>query len=566
MSFGMKGNLVSAACVLMAVVGIRAANGATYIVDQSHPRAADTNPGTPEAPWKTIGEAAATAKAGDTVCVMEGKYAERVTLKNSGREGQMITFRAVPRQSVETEGFTTGSAAYVRIEGFTIHPPLGRTAGVEISSDHVEVVDNFFYDSALAIAPQSSGDSPANVRLAYNKVYQAQEGIWVGGSKWIVECNEVCRAKWLGVWGDADYMRPFGTDHVLRYNFLHGSKPEEIGPAHLDSFQFFDSNGEIGKRIEVCYNVLYDFHQSFMGESATPDHAGDWTFHHNIASSKMGAWGICNVGIPGLKAINNTYYGIKWYGVGIHGKQAEGGLIRNNIFQKISQAISVKDALPTRDHNIIFDCDKKDAGDKDLVGMDPKMVDPERLDFRLQRGSVAIGAGDGGATIGALEYPNVYYVDPRHPGATDEAFGYAGQPYKTLAKALETAQAGETVILRGGVYRETLTAGSDGVTVRAMEGEKATISGADVVEGWKRDGQVWAAALAAEPKKLLRDGQPWTDFSYDKEGKRIVLKSGDDPRLRLFETVVRERGIDLGAKKGVKIEGIDVENTLGMGK
>jgi len=35
-----------------------AAQGATYVVDQNHPKAADTNPGTAAAPWKTIQHAA----------------------------------------------------------------------------------------------------------------------------------------------------------------------------------------------------------------------------------------------------------------------------------------------------------------------------------------------------------------------------------------------------------------------------------------------------------------------------------------------------------------------------
>jgi hypothetical protein len=68
------------------------------------------------------------------------------------------------------------------------------------------------------------------------------------------------------------------------------------------------------------------------------------------------------------------------------------------------------------------------------------------------------GAGTGGMSIGALGYPNVYSVDPRHPAASDEGFGYPGRPYKTVKAALDAAVTGETVILRGGVYRETLTA------------------------------------------------------------------------------------------------------------
>jgi hypothetical protein len=195
------------------------------------------------------------------------------------------------------------------------------------------------------------------------------------------------------------------------------------------------------------------------------------------------------------------------------------------------------------------------------------LVDAERRDFRLKKGSPAIGAGKGGVTIGALEYPNVYYVDPRHPGAVDEpAWGYPAVPLASLAKACAIAQPGETIVLRGGVYREVLTPKNDGVTVRAMKGEKVTISGADLIEGWKRDVEgSWSATMAAEPKKLLRDGRPWNEFSYDKAARRIMVKSGGDPRLHVFETVLREQGIDLVGKKDAKIEEITVVDTLKAG-
>ncbi len=84
-----------------------------------------------------------------------------------------------------------------------------------------------------------------------------------------------------------------------------------------------------------------------------------------------------------------------------------------------------------------------------------------------------------------------------------------------------------------------------------------------MIEGWQRaaDGS-WSAPLAAEPKKVLRDGQPWTEFTYDKAARRIMVKTGGDPRLHVFETVVREQAIDLAGKKDVQVEGITVANTL----
>jgi hypothetical protein len=99
-----------------------------------------------------------------------------------------------------------------------------------------------------------------------------------------------------------------------------------------------------------------------------------------------------------------------------------------------------------------------------------------------------------------------------------------------------------------------------------MRTEKVTISGADLIEGWKRevDGS-WSAPLAVEPRRVLSDGQQWSGFSYDAKARRIIVKEGGDPRLHILETVVREQGIDLAGKKDTKIEGITVVDTLQAG-
>jgi parallel beta-helix repeat protein len=72
----------------------------------------------------------------------------------------------------------------------------------------------------------------------------------------------------------------------------------------------------------------------------------------------------------------------------------------------------------------------------------------------------------------------------------DKNAGTREEPFRTLARAALHAEGGDTVILRGGIYRETLTVRNSGTdtkpfTFMAAKGEKVVISGADLVGSWK---------------------------------------------------------------------------------
>ena len=558
-------------------------HAATYVVDQAAPAAADTNPGTEQSPFKTVQRAVNEAKPGDTILVMAGKYDERVRVKTSGTEGQPITLRAVPRRSAILNGFDL-QASYIRIEGFEITAEKPATA-VQLGGNQCEVLDNYIHHMMVGVAGTVGKPSPdgktrdyaavAHNRIAYNKVYHSQYGLMLGGEDWLVENNEVNRLFMYtpgNRYDDCDYSRFFGKGCVQRYNYYHGSTSAEIRTAHVDCLQTFTVNGEIAQDLVFENNTCFDFHQMCMVESAP--HIGSvrgWTFRGNIMSANSrtlsGGWGPDIIQTQDVTIDHNTISTVRWACIGLRGQESTNGQIRNNILCDAECAVDDRmdftPAKPVMEYNLTFKT-RPVSGEKNINGEDPLFVDAANRNFRLRKGSPAIGAGKDGMTIGALHYPNVYYVDPRHPAAADEpAWGYPAVPLASLAKACAVAESGETIVLRGGVYRETLRPNYDGITIRATKGETVTISGADLVEGWRRevDGS-WSASLAAPPKKLLRDGQPWSEFSYDQTTKRIVVGKGD-PRLHLFETVVRKQAIDLDGKKDVQVEGIQVTNTLG---
>jgi hypothetical protein len=94
-----------------------------------------------------------------------------------------------------------------------------------------------------------------------------------------------------------------------------------------------------------------------------------------------------------------------------------------------------------------------------------------------------------------------------------------------------------------------------------MQGDEVTISGADLIEGWKRESNgSWSAPINSEPNQMLRDGEPWSDYTYERAAKRLFVKHGD-PRLHRFETVVRQQVIDLDGRKDVTVRGIAVRDT-----
>jgi hypothetical protein len=564
-------------------VAVGQAQAAMYVVDQAAPGAADTNPGTEEQPFKTVQHAAETARAGDTVYVMAGKYDERVKVKSGGTEGRPVAFVAMPRRSVTVGGFDL-EGSYIRVEGFEITADKPATA-VQLRAGHCEILDNYIHDMMVAVSgtvgrPSADGNTRdysavTHNRVAYNKVYHCEYGFMLGGEDWLVENNEVCRlfmyASGNG-YDDCDYSRFFGKGCIQRYNYYHGSTRQEIKTAHVDCLQTFTNNGEIAMDLLFEYNTCFDFHQMCMVESAP--HIGSvrgWTFRHNTISpnspTMRGGWGPDIIQTLDVTIENCTISTVNWACIGLRGAESTNGQIRNNILCDAQRAVDDRmdftPANPVMEYNLTYKTWAL-AGATNINGKDPLFEDPQQRNFRLKKGSPAIGAGKGGVTIGALEYPNVYYVDPRHPGAADEpVWGYPAVPLVSLAKASAIAIPGETIILRGGVYREVLAPKYDGVTVRAMKGEKVTISGADLIEGWKRevDGS-WSVSLAVEPKKLLRDGRPWSEFSYDKAAGRIMVKSGGDPRLHVFETVLRDQGVNLIDKKNIRIEDITIVNTL----
>jgi hypothetical protein len=71
-------------------------------------------------------------------------------------------------------------------------------------------------------------------------------------------------------------------------------------------------------------------------------------------------------------------------------------------------------------------------------------------------------------------FAKTYYVDNRNPKASDDNDGSKNRPFKTINKAAAVAKAGERVVIKEGVYPETITDVNGGIDEKQMvsfEGE-----------------------------------------------------------------------------------------------
>jgi hypothetical protein len=109
---------------------------------------------------------------------------------------------------------------------------------------------------------------------------------------------------------------------------------------------------------------------------------------------------------------------------------------------------------------------------------------------------------------------STYYVAT---GGSDDAAGSLDAPFRTIQRAADLAQPGDTVLVRGGTYRETVNPARSGtssarITFKPYAGERVTISGADRVSGWAtHSGSVFKAPqgwdLGTGANQVFLDGR-----------------------------------------------------------
>ena len=317
----------------------------------------DANAGTSTAPWRTIQHAADAANPGDTVIVNDGVYtggSNVVTIGRSGTASAWLVFRAAHRWGAAVDGRTNASAvgfeingSYVRVEGFEVRGTS--RYGIDAYNGHdVDVVGNHVHDVGHVCTDDVGGrvgiDAYArNLTIERNVVHDVgrfgpgEQGCSPSTSNWQNHDHGIYQGSEYAGQSDNLVVR-----NNIFYHFTHGW-----------AIQRYDGSG-------TSVNGLTIVNNTFVG-------ANPWRDGQIIIAT-----GASNVVIS-----NNMFYQPATAGIWFD----TGGLTNVTVSNNLSFGAAVSTGLSGV------------ASASNLVNVDPRFMSVSGLDFHVQSGSPAIGAG-----------------------------------------------------------------------------------------------------------------------------------------------------------------------------
>jgi hypothetical protein len=120
-----------------------------------------------------------------------------------------------------------------------------------------------------------------------------------------------------------------------------------------------------------------------------------------------------------------------------------------------------------------------------------------------------------------------------HVAKTGSDFGKGTRedPFLTINKAASLAQAGDTIIVHEGIYREWVKPRNTGlsdtrrITYQAAEGEKVVIKGSEAIRDWEQpEGSIWKVTL---PNELFGEHNPYKEEIF---GDWLVTTDRGSPK------------------------------------
>lgn len=425
----MRGVLFVAALLAIAPVESLAT---TYYVDQNHPLAADSNPGTEALPWKTLyraGDPLGTEiVAGDTVLVKAATYVvstggnwsrPAIIPVNSGQPGKPITFKAYPGHTVILDvqnvlanpAIGSVSRDYIVIDGFTIinagdkgvvvTAGGARVKGVVIRNNTISGLWRSDHDNTDAIRIQNA----SYTEVRNNRIYDVHNGKATHNAAGIklyqtdhtlVENNEIYDVE-AGI-----YDKQQGEFNTFRRNLIHhcGDVGIEIS---------WDGTGPDGRDDQIYENIIYNCRVGVRVMATS----GGRVYNTSIYNNVFAYYSDTGLHTPSLDYYSNTrFWNNIFYRTGASGRgdfftydnpPAHIALANYNLFVTGPRIlVGVYDSNETT-YSSLAAWQSASGRDMDSLVADPLFVNAAANNFRLQVGSPALGAGRvGGTGAGAV--------------------------------------------------------------------------------------------------------------------------------------------------------------------
>lgn len=392
------------------------------------PSGSDSNPGTVTLPWLTIQRAADMLTPGQTGIVAAGTYNEDITVSSSGTAVAPITLEAGAGLDVKVLNFqVTGS--YWVLSGFDISNQtkgdgVGNGFGIYAtgSASFDTFKNNYIHD--LCQEGLYLGPNVSHISILNNRIYHAEmAGFQIDGLNDLVQGNEVWGTSQYpaangGIFSvcssrsgaDADAMRFFGQNHVVKANYFHDITfgTAETPNPHTDCWQTW------GSSVRTLSNVLFDSnlcrwpsqaHDNSGGtEEACEIEALDGavtgiTIQNNVFANMFQGLQIGS-GIGSVSFLNNTFDHIQQEGIIYQDSRTSADKVVNNIFFDVGSGSDpfITSCNPTIETTDFFMRSGSPGSGCNFLSENPLFVsdgDTTGLgaDYHLQASSPLIGVG-----------------------------------------------------------------------------------------------------------------------------------------------------------------------------
>lgn len=294
--------------------------------------------------FTTIQACADVARAGDSCAVYPGVYSEHVRTTAGGNgDSARIMFKA---QGIATmRGFDVRHP-FVTIEGFDITGYTLKYQGqitVFSGGNDCRIVNNTLRDGAADVYGVYfyvfSGLAASDCVVSGNKLSNLN-GIFLtlNGDNHLIQGNV------LELQNNTDYVRLFGSNHVFRRNVFWRGTTQASSGNHPDFVQTFGGEGLESQNHLFEENWIQDLPSQFSQMDSGDGVVVKGVLHTNvknvifrrnvIVSVSLNA----NVGMPGVRFENNTFYRMSYQrsGIGYSGSLTRGdasfGVLKNNVF------------------------------------------------------------------------------------------------------------------------------------------------------------------------------------------------------------------------------------------